>query len=399
MERVRLPGFWYAFPILFLVSLPVTHSISLRLITLAVSAGLAFWIWRRDPESATFPLKLPLALWLLAALASVPGAVDPWYSLREVKTEAGYGIVAFFTFFLLARDRQVWRWLLMGLAAGFIVLAGIAIAIVVVQHGGIWVDNRGPMGGVGTYSTWLVTILPFLGWFLYREAGTGWKRHLRWLIPLLFLTSGYLSKNRMFWIVLVVQIGFLMFLFRRYSERSLRRILLRWGGATLLVIVIVGLIAAMNRGGAHWESLSFDPRDDVRIGFWSETAETIADNPLVGAGFGRRSFTKAYPHLTPEGWPLWHAHNLFLDYGIQMGIPGIAALLFLFLALGNRYRTLLASPSEEVRLLGMCGLILLVGVVLKSQTDDFFIRHLSLEFWALSGMLLGRVAGLQEAER
>ena len=62
-------------------------------------------------------------------------------------------------------------------------------------------------------------------------------------------------------------------------------------------------------------------------------------------------------------------------------------LLALLGALAWTYRGFLLRA--EAAPLGVLGLTLLAGFVVKNLTDDFMYRHNALVFWALNGMLLG----------
>jgi hypothetical protein len=59
----------------------------------------------------------------------------------------------------------------------------------------------------------------------------------------------------------------------------------------------------------------------------------------------------------------------------------------LLAALARRYRAMLADPVLAP--LGMMGLALLAGFIVKNFTDDFLHRHNALVFWSLNAMLLG----------
>ena len=95
-----------------------------------------------------------------------------------------------------------------------------------------------------------------------------------------------------------------------------------------------------------------------------------------------------YPNLVhaPE---FWHAHNLVLNYGISMGIPGIIALLTLFSAMFLTYWKMYRHVDEDISIVGTAGLMLLSGVMLRNLSNDFFLRDMALLFWSLNGMLLG----------
>jgi O-antigen ligase len=93
---------------------------------------------------------------------------------------------------------------------------------------------------------------------------------------------------------------------------------------------------------------------------------------------------------------------MFLDYGIQMGVPGILAFAFLFACVIREFLRLYRSSNLNVALIGVAGMAIVAAVILKSATDDQFIRHNALLFWALVGMGLGygtRLAQAAESER
>ena len=99
---------------------------------------------------------------------------------------------------------------------------------------------------------------------------------------------------------------------------------------------------------------------------------------------------KGYPELfSQEDVLFWHAHNMFLNAAISMGIPGALAMLVLFAWFGYLYLRLLGTNEALLQRIGVAGLLLLVGVVGRNLTNDFFVRDGALLFWALNGALLG----------
>jgi O-antigen ligase len=124
---------------------------------------------------------------------------------------------------------------------------------------------------------------------------------------------------------------------------------------------------------------------DVRLAFWPKVVASIAEHPLAGAGFGRSVMHKAYPELIPADTPaLWHAHNVFLNYGLQLGVPGMLALAGVFGSLAMLFWR--AATNHAVA--GLAGLMLVSGVLLRNQFNDFFTRDMSLMFWALAGLFV-----------
>jgi O-antigen ligase len=97
----------------------------------------------------------------------------------------------------------------------------------------------------------------------------------------------------------------------------------------------------------------------LRLVLWEGTARMIAANPIFGVGLG--NFMRHYPrYMLPEGGHervVFHPHNLLLDTWTSLGIPGLAALIWIqaaFFGLGLRlYRRLTAEPELQALTLGL----------------------------------------------
>jgi O-antigen ligase len=130
--------------------------------------------------------------------------------------------------------------------------------------------------------------------------------------------------------------------------------------------------------------------EDIRLGQLGPVLHRIAESPAAGAGFGRGVLSKAHRDLIPESnTQFWHAHNVFLNYGLEMGVPGMLALAWVFVSLLREYWRLYAGQDRVASLLGVAGLTLVAGMLLRNQVNDMFVRDEAILFWALNGMLLG----------
>ncbi|MCP5142745.1 MAG: O-antigen ligase family protein [Zoogloeaceae bacterium] len=374
-------------PAILLFALTLTGTIALRLLMLLIAVGIAAYTWRTQGGQKP-PCLAAWAIWTLVAAFSLIGAADLAYSLREMKSEIGYSLLIFLVFFVLTRDRarlELW--------AGTLLVAFwvISIAGTLASENGKWVSGR--WGGVGDYSTILVELMPLLGllYFTTRERSRGRVTRLVDVLALatvaLALGTAYLSNNRMVWITFAVMaIGFFIFITRKLSTT-----LVLVGGLTITLAFGAVLATAAAKG-----LLSAWTVDDVgelfaqdeRIVHWTNVVPKILDNPIQGSGFGRASMYKAYPELRVFG-SLWHAHNLALDVAVQMGIPGVIALILLLGCPARHLWRLLSNPDPLLRAVGITGLLLIVAVLTKNMTDDFFARHHAMLFWAQIGMLLG----------
>jgi O-antigen ligase len=139
-----------------------------------------------------------------------------------------------------------------------------------------------------------------------------------------------------------------------------------------------------------------------RYDIWRFWMARIAEKPLTGVGFGRDLPHFAYADMKPREWHALmfaHAHNVLLDYALQLGVIGLAAFMFLLGALVHRFWRLYRSPLEEASLIGICGITTVIAMLSKNMTDDLFWRGDALLFWALMGILLGygiRLVGRQK---
>ncbi len=383
---------------IFLFFLPIPHTVALRLFTLAVAAILSLQLIRKH-SMPSLPLKLPFALWIAAALASLVFAVNPGYSLGEIKSEILYGLLVYFVFFSQARNEMEWKWWISIMITSLIVMALTATVL--------WYEGNGVISpkyiynGVGPFLTLLITLLPFIVLLLLNAGIKSFPVNLLWPILALLLALAYLTHNRMFWVAAVVSTGALLVLLslkerdrRRKKQLFLSIVFLLILGAGLFYQALVNRIA-QDQDASSSTIASRTLKQDPRPMLWAFAIEQIRHHPWTGIGFGARSFEQAYPEWKQRDATLFHAHNIFLSAGIQMGIPGIFVLMFLFFSIIKEYWRFYRSADATLQWLGACGLAMVIGVLLKNMTDYFFSRDLALLFWALVGMTFGYGKRLQ----
>lgn len=382
---------------LFLFILPFPGTVALRLLCLAVACAIAIYGWRRLAPPA-FPCKGAIAAWVGIAVLSIFFAVDPGYSLSEIKNEVGYTLMAAATFFLYMNDQSRLR---LGCIA--VLLAVVTLAVWALSRYAIyghWNDAAGH-GGVGTYASYMLMIAPVfvVGWYLFPR----WKWAMV-LVGALAVASAAYARQRAFWPVLGIE----ALLFWWLVSRPVGAVGLRKSRGALTVAAVflaVGvLVAAMlvatqeNRVTLHGEDVAL--KNDGRLKLWPTVLGTILEHPITGAGFGRNAMKLGYPELLSSADPnFWHAHNMFLNYGLAMGLPGMIALIYLFVSLSRVYWRLSHSSDELVRITGAAGLMLVIAVLLRNMTNDFFLRDNALFFWAINGMFLGYAVRREEAIR
>ena len=372
---------------LLLFILPYPGTVALRLLCLAVAFVIAVVQYAsRGSAVPALPCKVPIALWAGLAAISLAYAVDPAYSAGEIKNEIGYTMMAFVSFFVLTRDDTVLRDHLLALASGAALLCLWILAMRVAT--GTWNESAGH-GGRGIFATYAVTLLPLLILLAF-YFHIRWQRVAALLLLALLLVTAIYSQQRIIWAAMASQAAIAFWLLRRGGILRLSK-----GdtvGALVAGILVAGLgflttqLLRFNEHGAHAVTVS----GDIRTEQVSAIVDRILERPVSGSGFGRQAMKKAHGDLIPASYPLlWHAHNSFLNYGLSMGLPGVAALVFLFLCLLREYWKFASHGERKLQLLGVAGMSLIAGVFVRNQVNDFFVRDMAILFWALNGMLLG----------
>jgi putative inorganic carbon (HCO3(-)) transporter len=367
-----------------LLILPFPGTVTLRLICLAVAFLMAIVLWRRFAPP-TLPCRLPLAFWASIALLSLVGAADPEYSLGEIKNEIVYALMAFIAFFAVTREESDLRRLLGSLLAGAFVLCVWALEARL--RLGAWLERGTGYGGTGAFPGYVAVIVPMLLLFGAYTPGK-WRRLAAAALFLIVCVTGLLSLQRILVGILAGQAAIALILLRRTGLIQLSRASLV---ASLACIVVAGAAASavlqQERVKLGNAAAVFS---DIRLAQWPAILERIGQNPLIGGGFGRETMKKSHPDLLPEGnESLWHAHNVFLNYGLEMGVPGMVALAWLFFSLLREYWRSYNSSDDRLKWLGVAGIMLVTGVVLRNLVSDMFVRDAAILFWSANGALLG----------
>lgn len=368
--------------LVLLAILPFPGTVALRLLCLAAAFVYAIYVWRRAAVPP-IPLKSAIAVWAVVALTSLFYAVDPGYSLSEIKNELGYTMMSFVAFFVVTSDEKRLKWMLFALSAGaFALCLGALVERFSQSHWYEW----GGYGGTGSFAAYLVALVPMvvLLAFYFQDV------RLRWLSLTLLgmlLVAGFFSLQRIVWPVLFLQAVVALLLYRKVFGFSRARV--------TVILVFLVLVASLFLSLAQMNRLivevpSTQIKNDDRLVFWPKVVGRIVEQPLIGAGFGRSAMKAAHRDLIPpENTLLWHAHNVVLNYGLAMGVPGIVAILLVFGALLKQYACFWRSGDRRLRMLGACGIVFVLGVVSRNMVNDFFLRDQAILFWALNGILLG----------
>lgn len=367
--------------------LPFPGTVAVRLLCLVFCVAIALHGWRSRSVPA-LPCQWAIALWAIVSIASLTYAVDFRYSAGEVKNEVGYALLTFAAFFVCTSDASRLRWVLASVVASGVVIASWALVLRILT--GYW-DESARHGGTGTYGSLCVVLMPALLclWFLWPRARPVWA-----MAGLLTVVAAYFSYQRAIWPILAIEALLSAFLLaRRYRIAPHRRLRLNAAVAVAILFACGGWFAQGAKVASYGNAAAIDR--DSRVVLWPAVARQIIGHPLSGAGFGREAMKLGYPELiVPDHPQFWHAHNVFLNYGLAMGLAGLVVLMMLFGAIFIRFLRLSTDHESRAAVIGLTGTLLVVALVLRNLTNDFFVRDAALLFWALCGSLFG--AGLRD---
>ncbi len=180
--------------------------------------------------------------------------------------------------------------------------------------------------------------------FAWREL-RGWERLLAGGFVLVGGGMLLLTQSRGAWLALAAALALLVVLrFRRGWVFVLVAALAGIGAAALLGFdqVAAALVSSATLGGA-----------EGRLEVWSRALYMIQDFPFTGVGMG--TFTavadRLYPFFLYAPGTVEHAHNLFLQVAVDLGLPGLVAWLAILLGLGYSAGWLVKISSGDAHVL------------------------------------------------
>lgn len=334
-----------------------------------------------------------MLLWFLWSTASLAWTVEPRFSVREWETELQYGAFVFLAFFIAVRDARDLVHLVRGVLVAFVLL-GLAAFALSFRQGGF--DPTAWHHDVGVWSTHLVLVAPLLLVVLMGTDGAATSRRTVLAFAallVLLLVNARLTDNRIVWLAFAAVYGSAAIVAAVRWRASFGQ--LRWRHLAPLAALFIVLAFAFadvvhEKAELHYPatmSVSQVLENDPRIELWKTAIEKIRAQPWFGYGFGRGILRVQLPAELHD-LALTHPHNTFVGQWLETGAIGIALFVAMLAALVLRYVRFVRSDDRMLGLVGVVGIALVAGFMVKNLTDDFFYRSNAKLFWALNGMLL-----------
>ncbi len=439
--------------VVLVATLALGHATALRN-TLAVLVPLAtLGLYLRDWRA--LPCKAALAAVLLWASLSIFWSAAPDASWSKWRTDLFLPALAGVGAFYLARSAERFPTLLIGCIAGLALLAlqsafahvpaeWIPEAWGFVQTAGIvrplprWYP--GP-GDATMYATFCIAPL-FVAWqkphWLFAGAGTAAEsrraaRRERRILACAFASVAFIlatSNNRNAVLIAPAILILLVVLSRRRADperhptdparpvsrlQRARRIGRRVSGYAALAIVVVAVAGTLEFGARERLQYLQEPVDsdsaalellskDTRPMIWRYYFERGLQHPWIGIGFGRTvpgigfqtEKDETLKAIEPNAYI--HAHNLLLDWWLQLGVVGLALIATLAVALWRTSSRLVArvpmAQRHTARVLRVGIGVTLLATLMRNLTDDLLVFAMATALGIVVGGLFGRLSRL-----
>ena len=389
---------------IYLVLLQTNLALVLRSTTFGAIALVAIvLVFRADARSDAAlarPARIAVAAFLAWAgwsVASIAWSVAPRYSTGELWTEVvalGIGAGAIL---LSVRETVVFRRYVATVLAAFAALAVASVAVRLTAAP--WSEQLMQLAhhGVGTWSTHVVIVAPLI--LLVRapeRAGWGPGRvptSAAIALLVVALASARATENRMVWPALLASLAVVGAASALRWPASGRVSLAR--RATPFVLLAALLAGALldvawrkaETTQAPPPSIERSVAEDPRLAIWPVVRDRIAERPWMGHGYGKGILG---PELARElgDATLTHAHNAFASVWLQTGAIGVALFVAALAAVAWRFAGYVRSRDDALALVGVAGLAILAGFVVKNLTDDFFYRTNARFLWTTLALLV-----------
>lgn len=222
-----------------------------------------------------------------------------------------------------------------------------------------------------------------------------WQR--LWLLGLSLVATAVLilTQSRSGWLAGIGSLYLLLLLWTAVLPRAHphhKRVLL-----ASIIFTLLGVLTFFLIGPERLASLWQDPAQETAIGslrsigfrqeLWHWTILMLQDFPFTGVGLGsfQHVSRRLYPVMIAPGYPLTHAHNVFLQIGVDYGLIGLSLYLALMgILLTMLWRSAQRQPQWRPYALGFAASLLAyhiygLGDVLDSKTN--------LVIWILYGLI------------
>jgi len=227
----------------------------------------------------------------------------------------------------------------------------------------------------------------------------GWNRRDEWLQIALKVIAGaaalytsYLSATRGSWIAIPILLLIVLVSSRRLTVRNRWRLL-------LLLLAVIGVLGyssdvvttrvhdAVRSLAGYMEANVLDTSEGIRLQLWRGSMLLLAEHPLTGVGpdnwAAALSGLVQRGVLTPKAASFDHSHNDLFYAAATLGVPGLIAVLALYLVPMAYFLRHLRCPDGTASIAAAMGLATAVGFLVFGLTESMFYIAMTNAFYVV----------------
>lgn len=372
--------------------MPLEHVPALRLMLIAILFAVLF-IGAKREIFLSYLRSWPMFVWVVFCCATWFWSERPQSTAFHLRADLLPSVIAFGVFAAMAKNPLAESSLRLGMLLCALINAGLAIVGHRLQQP--LLAHYYP--DVGYSSTIAVISLSFALSALYFRRND----KLALAVLLCSLLAGLGSANRLFFVILVIALTIFMGMLMRQSFNGphKRYFICLAGGFFVLIVVGWGVLdqTLMGKVAKIWEE--GDPRPKI----WGAWLDYGFQAPFFGNGYGRNvgeySFGRQFDAQLREIDPLavMHSHNLFLNAFLETGLVGLVLFCLTWASFARSF----LKEWHEHRPWSVAGLAIMIGFLLKNQTDIFFLKSTMILLMGLMGYYIAAcdLARVQSEEK
>lgn len=344
----------------------------------ALIVGVLLWLYRfiKSPDRHFVRTKVDkfiLAFFILSGL-SVTGAMDPYFSFYNWYNLVGAYLLTFELVTQTVKTREEVKKIItiLGASAALVILYGYYQFIFGINISDVaWVDaNIYPELRKRVFSTWINPNI--LAGYLNEVI----------CVLVVFLSGAQTKKERLYLGCFTAAAALcLAMTYARGAIFALGIILVCYGimkDRRILYLAIVGGTVALVLSPSLLERLTtiftkIDTSSEMRLAIWEATIWMIIEQPFLGIGWGMYWMVYRYYdfYINDPNVTIYHAHNMFLNFPAEIGIPGAFAFFYVFFnAIRTGFKEGTDRVSDTVSIFSNGLALALVSVALGGLTDD-----------------------------
>ncbi len=243
-------------------------------------------------------------------------------------------------------------------------------------------------GNPNVYAIFLIIMLPFF-YSAVLNAKTLMRKLLLIAMAVPPLVALVLTGTRSAWLAVIISLFIVVF----FKNRKLIPVFLLLG-----LMSIPLLPASITNRIMTLTNISNDTSTQYRLKIYESVMHVIKDFWFSGLGLGSDVFQKAYNRyykFTGQG-VIAHAHNLYLQIWLEMGIMGLLSFVWFTLRMIKKsIKAIFSDADKAVKNILIAGLAGIIGVLFMALAEYiWFYPRVMFIFWAVVGIMLAALGML-----